>query len=135
MKRLIYCLVAALLAAAAMPRLARAQAIGEMLQAQPRLPAPSMHGSSGGLFGRSTPQHPKSARSGQIITLSKQRYTLPAKKPATAGQAEPDFTIYGETSATEPGTANAAGAASKTAAKPPQPASPPEKTEPNRPPS
>lgn len=135
MKRLIYCLLAALLAAAPKPCLARAQAIGEMLQAQPRVPAPSIPGPSSGLAGRSTMRHPKSARSGQIITLSKQRYTLPAKKPAAANQAEPAFTIYGETSATESGTEDAAARASKTAAKPPQPASTPGKSASHQPPS
>lgn len=97
MKRLAYCVLASLLIGGS--ALCSGQAIGEMVQIQPKVspPAPAMSGSSNGFSGRSRVRRNIPSTSGGIITISKGHYQLPAKKSST-GQAQPAFTIHGDDS-------------------------------------
>lgn len=102
MKRLIYLFLAALLACA--PGLcfgSAPQAIGEMVQIQPKVPAPSLPGNLMPTAGQPAARHTESSTSGpKIITVTKSHYQLPAKNAAVK-QNEPDFTVYGDDSANE----------------------------------
>lgn len=98
MKRLIYGILAGLLVCAPAPCFGRSpQAIGEMVQIQPKVPAPSMPGNNA-LISRQ-PAVKRTNASGtsgtsQIITVGRSHYRLPAKK-TTADPNEPEFVIYG----------------------------------------
>jgi hypothetical protein len=93
MKRLIYCVMAALLAVA--PGLCFGQAIGEMMQIQPKAPAvsPSMPGNMT-FSGQTKIRRRVPSTSGGVINMGKTHYELPAKTSST-GQAQPVFTIHG----------------------------------------
>jgi hypothetical protein len=95
MKRLTYCVVALLLIGGS--GLCFGQAIGEMMQVQPRVspPAPSMPGNSNGFSGRSRVRRNIPSTSGGVINMGKTHYQLPAKTTST-GQPQPAFKVYGD---------------------------------------
>lgn len=93
MKRLIYGILAGLLVCAPAPCFGRSpQAIGEMVQIQPKAPAPSLPANKA-LISRQPTVKGISGTS-QIITVGRSHYQLPAKKP-TADPNQPEFVIYG----------------------------------------
>lgn len=95
MKRLIYCVLAGVVAAA--PGLCFGQAIGESIQIQANTPAPSMTSSSRLTSGRrsSRAKRTQTAANGQIITIAPRQYQPPAKN-ANAGSAEPTVAYGGD---------------------------------------
>jgi hypothetical protein len=93
MKRLIYGILAGLLVCAPVPCFGRSpQAIGEMVQIQPKVPAPSLAGNKA-LISRQ-PTVKGTSGTSQIITVGRSHYRLPAKK-TTADPNQPEFVIYG----------------------------------------
>jgi hypothetical protein len=97
MKRLIYCVMAALLISAPGLCFGRSpQALGEMLQLGPKAPTPTQPENVRTVTKAWSHRRTNPSTSGGMMTLSKERFLIPAKKPDG-----PAFTVYGDDSTSE----------------------------------